>query len=73
VTPTLILFSLGAMRQAGIGWARKSWAALLFWAAATAAVTIEFITVIRGLELKKSESYGVLSYSPQRKRPDRLP
>lgn len=63
VTPTLILFSLGAMRQAGIGWAQRGWAALLFWAAAIAAVIVEFVTVISGLELQKSESYGVLSYS----------
>ncbi|MCW1928032.1 phospholipid phosphatase [Bhargavaea beijingensis] len=63
VTPTLILFSLGAMRQAGIGWARRGWAALLFWAAAISAVIVEFVTVINGLELKKIERYGVLSYS----------
>jgi hypothetical protein len=63
VTPTLILFSLGAMRQAGIGWAQKTWAALLFWAATIAAVVVEFTTVLSGLELQKSESYGVLSYS----------
>ena len=63
VTPTLILFSLGAMRQAGIEWAQKSWAALLFWAAAIAAVVVEYTTVLSGLKLEKSESYGVLSYS----------
>ncbi|SEJ50601.1 hypothetical protein SAMN04488127_2026 [Bhargavaea ginsengi] len=63
VTPTLILFSLGAMRQAGIGWAQKGWAALLFWAAAIAAVVIEFVTVLSDLKLEKDESYGVLSYS----------
>ncbi|KZE37411.1 phospholipid phosphatase [Bhargavaea cecembensis] len=63
VTPTLILFSLGAMRQAGIGWAQKSWAAVLFWAAAIAAVVVEYTTVLSGLKLEKSESYGVLSYS----------
>ncbi|WP_213421653.1 phospholipid phosphatase [Bhargavaea massiliensis] len=63
VTPTLILFSLGAMRRAGIEWAQKSWAALLFWAAAIAAFVVEFITVLKGLKLEKSESYGVLSYS----------
>lgn len=63
VTPTLILFSLEAMRQAGIRWAQKSWATILFWMATAGAVIIEYMTVLKNLELVPESSYGVLSYT----------
>lgn len=62
-TPTLILFSVMAMSEAGIEWAQKAWVVWLGAVYAIAAMIVEYVTVINGLALEASEDYGALSYS----------
>ena len=62
-TPTLILFSLMAMSEAGIEWAQKAWVVWLGVLYAIAALIVEYVTVLNGLSLEVSEEYGALSYS----------
>ena len=62
-TPTLILFSVMAMSEAGIEWAQKAWVVWLGVVYAIAAMIVEYVTVINGLALEVSEEYGALSYS----------
>ena len=62
-TPTLILFSVMAMSEAGIEWAQKAWVVWLGVLYAIAALIVEYVTVLNGLSLEVSEEYGALSYS----------
>ena len=62
-TPTLILFSVMAMSEAGIEWAQKAWVVWLTVVYAIAAMIVEYVTVLNGLTLEVSEQYGALSYS----------
>ncbi len=62
-TPTLILFSVMAMSEAGIEWAQKAWVVWLSVVYAIAALIVEYVTVLNGLTLEVSEEYGALSYS----------
>lgn len=62
-TPTLILFSVMAMSEAGIKWAQKAWVVWLGIIYAIAAIIVEYTTEINGLVLQVSEEYGALSYS----------
>lgn len=63
LTPTLILFSLFVLREAGIRVARKTWVTVSFVILWIAATVVEFVVELRGLELTLEESYGVLSYA----------
>jgi hypothetical protein len=62
LTPTLVLFSWGALKQAGIGWVRKKavLAAAVIYTAALAIIEIVFETW--GLKLEAEQQYGVLRY-----------
>ncbi len=62
-TPTLIIFSAVAIREAGIEWAQKAWVLWFSVIGAIAAMIIEYVTVLNGLALEVSEEYGALSYS----------
>ena len=63
LTPTLILFSLFVLREAGIRVAYKAWFTVSFVILWIVATVVEFIVELRGLELTLEESYGVLSYA----------
>ncbi|MGM9949923.1 MAG: phospholipid phosphatase [Lysinibacillus sp.] len=62
-TPTLILFSVMTMREAGIKWAQKAWVVWLGVIYAIAAMIVEYMMEINGLVIEASEEYGALSYS----------
>jgi hypothetical protein len=62
-TPTLLLFSLFILREAGIHIAFKTWFVVSFVVLWIVATIVEIIVEIRGLELTVQESYGVLSYA----------
>lgn len=63
ITPTLVLFSLGALQQAGVGWAKKK---AVFYGASAYTLTLIFIELalkIRGLELMVEKEYGIVKYT----------
>ncbi|ANU21152.1 phospholipid phosphatase [Planococcus plakortidis] len=62
-TPALALYSLGAVRQAGVKWANKSWALYAAWAFFVLLVIIEIWQVTWGTELEPVREYGVLKYT----------
>lgn len=62
-TPALVLFSLGAIRAAGIHWARKQWAAVAAAGAFVVLVVIEIWQVTWGTEFSPIREYGVLKYA----------
>lgn len=62
LTPTLVLFSYGALREAGVEWSRKKVvgiAAILYTAAL---IGIELLLETIGMELTLEKEYGVLRY-----------
>lgn len=63
LTPALVLFSLGALRAAGVNWARKQWALYTAIAAFILLVVIEIWQVTWGTELTPVREYGVLKYA----------
>lgn len=62
-TPTLILFSLFVMREAGIRFAQKPWALYTFGGLTAIAMLVEYFVELHGLTLGARESYGIVSYS----------
>lgn len=62
-TPTLILFSLFVMREAGITFAKKPWALYAFGGLTLLAIVVEYFVELNGLTLATQEAYGVISYS----------
>lgn len=62
-TPTLILFSLFVMREAGIQFAQKRWALYTFGGLTLIAIIVEYFVELQGLTLAARDSYGVISYS----------
>ncbi|WP_341321764.1 phospholipid phosphatase [Solibacillus sp. FSL H8-0523] len=62
-TPTLILFSYFVLREANIGFAKKTWVGAAFIVLMVAAWVIEFMVELKDLTLGVQESYGVASYS----------
>lgn len=63
LTPALVLFSLGALRAAGVDWARKSWALYSAIALFIIGIVIEIWQVTWGTELELVREYGVLKYA----------
>lgn len=61
-TPTLILFSLVIMREAGIKFAQHKWATFLFGGLTITAIIIDYFLELKELQLKAQVMYGVLSY-----------
>lgn len=62
-TPALVLFSLGALRGAGVKWAKKQWALIAGIALFVLLIAIEIWQVTWGTELEPVSEYGVLKYS----------
>lgn len=61
-TPTLVLFSWGALKWAGVEWAKKKavWIAAVLYTLAL--ILIEFVLETAGLNLEIVHEYGVLRY-----------
>lgn len=62
-TPTLIIFSLFVMREAGIKFAQKKWAFYTFGGLMIVAMIVEYFVELANLKLTPQEAYGVLSYA----------
>lgn len=62
LTPTLVLFSYGALREAGVEWSRKRiiGVAVILYTVALIGIELLFETV--GMELAVEKEYGVLRY-----------
>lgn len=62
-TPLLVLFALSSLRRAGVDWAFKKWANLLFYGLTLSLIIYELLIEMQGLDLVSGWEYGVLSYS----------
>lgn len=61
-TPTLVLFSYGALREAGVVWSRKRIVVILAALYTVALVIVELFLETFGLELTVEKEYGILRY-----------
>lgn len=63
ITPLLVMYSIGTLRESGIEWAKKKWLVLLGILYTFALIVLEFSIEVMGLELEVVKEYGVISYS----------
>ena len=63
VTPLLVIYSIGTLRESGVSWAKKKWVTILSILYTIAAIIIEIILVTADLQLRVEKEYGVVSYS----------
>ena len=62
VTPLLVLYSIGTLRESGVSWAKKTWVTILAILYTIAAIVIEIVFVTADLQLQVEKEYGVVSY-----------
>lgn len=62
-TPTLIIFSIAILQEAGIAWAKSKMAVILAGILFLLAIVLEYITELNGLAIAPNKEYGALSYS----------
>lgn len=62
-TPTLILFSVAALREANIKWAQTSWVLIIGVLFSITAMIVEYSKELKGLALIASKEYGAFSYT----------
>lgn len=62
LTPTLVLFSYGALREAGVEWSRKRIICVAVVIYTVALIGIELLLETVGMELALEKEYGVLRY-----------
>ena len=63
ITPLLVMYSIGTLRESGIEWAKKKWLVLLGILYTFGLIVLEFSIEVMGLELEVVKEYGVISYS----------
>jgi uncharacterized membrane protein (UPF0136 family) len=63
ITPLLVMYSVGTLRESGIEWAQKKWLVLVGLFYTVGLIVLEFATEVFGLELEVVKEYGVVSYS----------
>ncbi|SDN05241.1 hypothetical protein SAMN05518871_103155 [Psychrobacillus sp. OK028] len=63
ITPLLVMYSVGTLRESGITWARKKWLVIVGLIYTLCLIVLEFSTEVIGLELEVVKEYGVVSYS----------
>jgi uncharacterized membrane protein (UPF0136 family) len=63
ITPLLVMYSVGTLRESGIEWAQKKWLVLVGLLYTVGLIVLEFATEVFGLELEVMNEYGVVSYS----------
>lgn len=64
ITPTLVLFSLGILRTAGLRGINNKFSFYIAVVFTSTLILLEMATEVIGLELKPSWQYGVLRYIP---------
>ncbi|WP_252504479.1 phospholipid phosphatase [Sporosarcina sp. Marseille-Q4943] len=63
ITPLLVIFSIGTLRESGVSWAKKTWVTTLSILYTIVAILIEIVTVTADLHLQVEKEYGVVSYT----------
>jgi len=63
ITPLLVMYSIGTLRESGIEWAKKKWLVLVGILYTVGLIVLEFSIEVMGLELEVVKEYGVISYS----------
>lgn len=63
LTPLLVMYSIGTLRESGIEWAKKKWLVILGILYTVGLIVLEFSIEVKGLELEVVKEYGVISYS----------
>ena len=63
ITPLLVMYSVGTLRESGIEWAQKKWLVLVGILYTVGLIVLEFSLEVFGLELEVVKEYGVVSYS----------
>ena len=63
LTPLLVMYSIGTLRESGIEWAQKKWLVIVGILYTFGLIVFEFATEVMGLELEVVKEYGVISYS----------
>jgi len=63
ITPLLVMYSIGTLRESGIEWAKKKWLVLVGILYTVGLIVLEFLLEVFGLELEVVKEYGVVSYS----------
>lgn len=63
ITPLLVMYSVGTLRESGIEWAKKKWLVLVGLLYTIGLIVVEFSLEVFGLELEVVKEYGVISYS----------
>lgn len=63
ITPLLVMYSIGTLRESGIEWAKKKWLVILGILYTVGLIVLEFSIEVMGLELEVVKEYGVISYS----------
>ncbi|MEK3953440.1 phospholipid phosphatase [Psychrobacillus sp. FSL K6-1464] len=63
ITPLLVMYSIGTLRESGIQWAKKKWLVLVGIIYTIGLMVFEFSVEVVGLEIEVVKEYGVVSYS----------
>lgn len=63
ITPLLVMFSIGTLKESGIEWAKKKWLVALGILYTIGLMVLEFTTEVVGLQIEVVKEYGVISYS----------
>ena len=63
LTPLLVMYSIGTLRESGIEWAKKKWLVIVGILYTFGLIVFEFSIEVIGLELEVVKEYGVISYS----------
>ncbi|MEK5215563.1 phospholipid phosphatase [Psychrobacillus sp. FSL H8-0487] len=63
ITPLLVMYSIGTLRESGIEWAKKKWLVIVGIIYTIGLMVFEFLVEVVGLEIEVVKEYGVVSYS----------
>jgi hypothetical protein len=63
LTPLLVMYSIGTLRESGIEWAKKKWLVIVGILYTFGLIVFEFAIEVMGLELEVVKEYGIISYS----------
>lgn len=64
MTPLLVLYSVGTLRESGVEWAKKTPITLVTILYTLAAIAVEISLGLTNLQLHVRQEYGVLSFAP---------
>lgn len=63
ITPLLVMYSIGTLRESGSEWAKKKWLVIVGIIYTIGLMVFEFLVEVVGLEIEVVKEYGVVSYS----------